>query len=114
MRYQGELNVDVLEHDATEKLQRWFDDRRKEKLWLDISKELIQIIDESWVTTVSLSYFKPKIPSNSPHFTQNMAFRLDRILSVRPASDIPWFQRQFPKETIRYRMSGPLKNYGVA
>jgi hypothetical protein len=38
-------------------------------------------------------------------------FRLDRIFSVRPASDIAWFQRQFPKETIRYRMSGPLKNY---
>ena len=50
LRYQGELNVDVLEHDATEKLQRWFDDRWKEKLCLDISKELIQVIDESWVT----------------------------------------------------------------
>jgi predicted DNA-binding transcriptional regulator YafY len=54
---------------------------------------------------------KPKVASSHPHFTQNMAFRIDRIISVRPASDTAWFQRQFPKETIRYRMSGPLKNY---
>jgi Helicase conserved C-terminal domain/PLD-like domain/SNF2-related domain len=50
LQYQGELNVDVLDHDATEKLQRWFDDRWKDKYCLDISKELIQVIDESWVT----------------------------------------------------------------
>jgi SNF2 family DNA or RNA helicase len=50
LRYQGELNVDVLDHDATEKLQRWFDDRWNDNRCLDISKELIQVIDESWVT----------------------------------------------------------------
>jgi biotin operon repressor len=54
---------------------------------------------------------KPKVPSNSPHFTQNMAFRIDRIITVRAASDIAWFQTSFPRETIRYRMRGPLKNY---
>ena len=40
----------VLDHDACRKLQRWFDDRWKDKRCLDISKELIQVIDESWVT----------------------------------------------------------------
>jgi predicted DNA-binding transcriptional regulator YafY len=54
---------------------------------------------------------KPKVSSNGPHFTQNMAFRIDRIITVRPASEISWFQTSFPRETIRYRMSGPLKNY---
>jgi predicted DNA-binding transcriptional regulator YafY len=54
---------------------------------------------------------KPKVPSNSPHFTQNMAFRIDRIITVRPTSEISWFQTSFPREAIRYRMSGPLKNY---
>jgi hypothetical protein len=54
---------------------------------------------------------RPKVPVSSPHFTQNLAFRVDRLIAVRPASDIAWFQRQFPQETIRYRMSGPLKNY---
>ena len=48
LRYQGELNVDVLDHDATEKLQRWFDDLWSDRFCLDISKELAQLIDESW------------------------------------------------------------------
>lgn len=46
--YQGELNVDVLDHDATEKLHQWFDDRWEERLSLDITEELIEILDESW------------------------------------------------------------------
>ncbi len=45
---QGELNVDVLDHDATEKLAKWFIDRWGDKWCIDISKELIQVIDESW------------------------------------------------------------------
>jgi hypothetical protein len=45
---QGELNVDVLDHDATEKLAQWFNDRWGDKWCLDITKELIQVIDESW------------------------------------------------------------------
>jgi len=45
---QGELNVDVLEHDATDKLARWFEDRWKDHWCVDITKELIQVIDESW------------------------------------------------------------------
>jgi len=45
---QGELNVDVLDHDATEKLAKWFNDRWTDKWCIDITKELIQVIDESW------------------------------------------------------------------
>lgn len=45
---QGELNVDVLEQDAAKKLNQWFEDRWNDRWTLDISKELIQIIDESW------------------------------------------------------------------
>jgi hypothetical protein len=45
---QGELNVDVLDHDACQKLQRWFDDRWEDKWCLDISDELADIIDGSW------------------------------------------------------------------
>ncbi len=45
---QGELNVDVLEHDACNKLQMWFDDRWNDKFCLDISEELVKLIDESW------------------------------------------------------------------
>ena len=45
---QGELNVDVLDHDANEKLAKWFNDRWDDKWCIDITKELIQVIDESW------------------------------------------------------------------
>ncbi|MEZ4525172.1 MAG: phospholipase D-like domain-containing protein [Desulfobacterales bacterium] len=45
---QGELNVDVLEQDAAQKLALWFEDRWHDRWCLDISEELIQIIDESW------------------------------------------------------------------
>ncbi|MBM4164901.1 MAG: NgoFVII family restriction endonuclease, partial [Lentisphaerae bacterium] len=45
---QGELNVDVLDHDATQKLARWFNDRWGDRWCVDITKELIQVIDESW------------------------------------------------------------------
>jgi len=45
---QGELNVDVLEHDACHKLESWFDDRWADTWCLDISDELADIIDASW------------------------------------------------------------------
>ena len=45
---QGELNVDVLDGDATEKLADWFEDRWNDRWCLDISEELADIIDESW------------------------------------------------------------------
>jgi len=45
---QGELNIDVLEHDACNKLARWFEDRWNDRWCLDISKELVSIIEESW------------------------------------------------------------------
>lgn len=45
---QGELNVDVLEHDACNKLTAWFEDRWNDRWCIDISKELADIVDESW------------------------------------------------------------------
>ena len=45
---QGELNVDVLDHDACQKLARWFEDRWRDRWCVEISDELAQIIDESW------------------------------------------------------------------
>ena len=49
---QGELNVDVLEQDAAQKLAEWFDDRWNDRWCIDITQELIEIIDNSnslWV-----------------------------------------------------------------
>jgi hypothetical protein len=49
LSYQGELNVDVVDQDATAKLAKWFNDRWDDhRACVDITKELIQVIDESW------------------------------------------------------------------
>ena len=45
---QGELNVDVLDHDATTKLAKWFDDRWSDRWCIDITEELIEVIEGSW------------------------------------------------------------------
>ncbi|HPG61133.1 MAG TPA: helicase-related protein [Casimicrobium sp.] len=45
---QGELNVDVLDHQATDKLSQWFDARWNERWALDVSLDLAEIIETSW------------------------------------------------------------------
>lgn len=52
---QGELNVDVLDHDATNKLTQWFNDRWADRWCLDITDELADIIDQSWARPDLLS-----------------------------------------------------------
>lgn len=47
---QGELNIDVLEHDPNLKLSKWFNDRWDDKFCFDISEELAEIIDNSWAS----------------------------------------------------------------
>jgi len=48
LKQQGELNVDVLDHDACQKLAKWFEERWNDKWCLDISDELVTIIQDSW------------------------------------------------------------------
>jgi superfamily II DNA or RNA helicase len=69
LRYQGELNVDVLEHDATEKLEKWFGRVWKDQFCLDISQELAQLIDESWAREALLSPY---------HIYLKMAYHLSQ------------------------------------
>ena len=45
---QGELNVDVLDQDACGKLSQWFVDRWNDRYCIDITQDLIEIIEESW------------------------------------------------------------------
>jgi superfamily II DNA or RNA helicase len=48
LKQQGELNVDVLDHDACQKLGKWFEERWNDRWCVDISDELVAIIQESW------------------------------------------------------------------
>ena len=52
---QGELNVDVLDHDAAAKLQRWFDDRWEDQFSVDVTDDLVDIVEESWASEKPLS-----------------------------------------------------------
>ncbi|HXG21400.1 MAG TPA: hypothetical protein VNN62_20295 [Methylomirabilota bacterium] len=51
---QGELNIDVLDYDACRKLAQWFEDRWNDRWCVDISNELLAIIDESWARKETL------------------------------------------------------------
>lgn len=54
LRTQGELNVDVLDGDATNKLAVWFNDRWEDRLSLPVMPELVEVLDESWASETLL------------------------------------------------------------
>lgn len=66
---QGELNVDVMEQDAAEKLSAWFEARWRDRWCVDISKDLATIIDESWAREEPVSPYQIYL---------NMAYHLSR------------------------------------
>ncbi len=49
LREQGELNVDVVDTDASGKLARWFEDRWNDPFTVDVMPELAEALRESWV-----------------------------------------------------------------
>jgi superfamily II DNA or RNA helicase len=67
LKQQGELNVDVLDSDAADKLARWFEDRWEEQWCLDISDELVRVIEESWAR---------ELPIPPYHIYLKMAYHL--------------------------------------
>ena len=64
---QGELNIDVPDSDTCRKLERWFEERWNDRLCIDISDELVEIIEESWAR-------EPLIPPY--HIYIKMAYHL--------------------------------------
>ncbi|MCX7907780.1 MAG: phospholipase D-like domain-containing protein, partial [Bacteroidetes bacterium] len=45
---QGELNVDVVEQDAANKLWQWFEQFWRDSSAIDLTSELAQLIEQSW------------------------------------------------------------------
>jgi superfamily II DNA or RNA helicase len=64
---QGELNVDVLDHHATQRLAKWFEDRWEERWALDVSGDLAEIIESSWAR---------ETPIPPHHIYLNIAYHL--------------------------------------
>ena len=54
LRDQGELNVDVVDGDATAKLARWFEDRWNDPFTVDAMPELAESLRESWASEEQL------------------------------------------------------------
>lgn len=54
LREQGELNVDVVDGDATEKLACWFEDRWNDPFTVDAMPELAEALHESWASETQL------------------------------------------------------------
>ena len=69
LSHQGELNVDVLDHDACNKLARWFEDRWNDRWCIDISEDLVKIIEQSWAREDLIPPF---------HIYLKMAYHLSR------------------------------------
>jgi len=45
---QGELNIDVTDEDAAIKFAKWFDDRWNDRWCIDITNDLIFVLENSW------------------------------------------------------------------
>lgn len=84
---QGELNVDVLDHDATGKLAHWFEDRWNDRWCVDISEELVEILEESWARERPLApyliYLKMAYHLSQEARTGLVEFRLPRDLQAQ-------------------------------
>lgn len=54
LQKQGELDASIDDCDNAEKLSRWFNDRWNDRFCIDITKELIDVIDNSWAGEIEL------------------------------------------------------------
>lgn len=89
---QGELNLDVVEQDAAQKLERWFEDRWTDRFCLELTDELLTILEESWATeTLRRPY----------HIYLKMAYHLSR----EARAGIAEFQlpRNFPTPLFEFQ-----------
>ncbi|MBL7775600.1 MAG: hypothetical protein JNK89_06325, partial [Saprospiraceae bacterium] len=97
LSYQGELNVDVTDEDANRKLARWFLDRWEDNFAVDISEDLIAVIDESWASE------KPMPPY---YIYLKMAYHLAR--EARAGLTEYKVTREFDKELLDFQKKAVL------
>ncbi len=97
LRGQGELNVDVMDRDACDKLARWFEERWTDRFSLDVSSELVRAIDESWASERLIPPF---------HVYLKIAWHLSRdaragLTEFRIPRDIDEQLLEFQKEAVK-------------
>jgi superfamily II DNA or RNA helicase len=91
---QGELNIDVMDQDAANKLAVWFTDRWKDRWCIDITQELIEIIDNSWAADRLISPF---------HIYLKMAYHLSQ--EARAGLNEYRLPRVFQKELFDFQQA---------
>jgi superfamily II DNA or RNA helicase len=94
---QGELNIDVIEQDAAQKLVKWFNDRWKDRWCIDITQELIDIIDNSWAAEKLFSPY---------HIYLKMAYHLSR--ETRAGLSEFKLPKVFQKELLEFQQKAVL------
>lgn len=94
---QGELNIDVMDQDAANKLANWFDDRWNDRWCIDITKELIEIIDNSWAADRLLSPY---------HIYLKMAYHLSQ--EARAGLNEFKIPVAFRKELLQFQQAAVL------
>lgn len=92
LRGQGELNLDVVEQDAARKLEVWFEDRWNDRFCLELTDELLAILEESWASEILRSPY---------HIYLKMAYHLSR----EARAGIAEFQlpRNFPTPLFEFQ-----------
>lgn len=94
---QGELNIDVMDQDAANKLATWFDGRWKDRWCIDITAELIEIIDNSWAADRLVSPF---------HIYLKIAYHLSR--EARAGINEYKLPKVFQKELLEFQQKAVL------
>lgn len=91
---QGELNVDVLDHQGTQRLSQWFEDRWSDRWAIDVSAELAEIIETSWAREALIPPY---------HIYLKMAFHL----STEARAGLSQFQlpTRFEQELFDFQKS---------
>ncbi len=93
----GELNIDVLDHDATGKLARWFEDRWNDRFCLEISEDLVNVIEESWAR---------EAPIPPHHLYLKMAYHLSQEAREGLRDfDIPSGFKLFPYQSAAVKIA---------
>src|SRR5258708_15612577 len=87
LQYQGELNIEETDSDTGKKLASWFQERWDDKWCIDISEELVKVIEESWAREEMLSPYEVYLKM-AYHLAQEARaglseFRLPREFSER-------------------------------
>ncbi len=106
---QGELNVDVMDHDACNKLAKWFEDRWSDRFCIDISNELVEIINNSWAR---------ENPIPPYHIYVKMAYHLSQearagLSEFRIPSDFGAMLFEFQKAAVKIAAHHLNKRGGV-